>query len=130
MDIVLPAPLIQSIAQPQETVFAQTVFSPINGESVHANAEPMRDTTLLLKAAHASLDWEESMVPVKFALLDQPQLPMDQDVQVARPIKSLSMVNASANKDSLITLLEFVQPVLHYLMDSLSMEFVQFAQEI
>lgn len=52
------------------------------------------------------------MVLVKFAQLDQPQLLMDQDAQAARPIKSLSMVNVFVNKDSLITLLEFVQFVL------------------
>jgi hypothetical protein len=55
---------------------------------------------------------------------------MDQDAQAARPIKFLSMVNVFVNKDSLITLLEFVLLVFHYLMDSLSMESALFAQEI
>lgn len=130
MDIVLLAQLMLSITQLQETVYAQVVSSPINGESVHANVVPMRNITLLLKLAHVSLDWEESMVLVKFAQLDQPQLLMDQDAQAARPIKSLSMVNVFVNKDSLITLLEFVQFVLLYLMDLLSMESALFAQEI
>lgn len=129
MDIVLLAQSMLFITQLQETVYAQVVSSPINGESVHANVEPMRNITLLLKLAHVSLDWEESMVLVKFAQLDQPQLLMDQDAQVARPIKSLSMVNVFVNKDSLITLLEFAQFVLLYPMDLLSMESALFAQE-
>lgn len=112
MDIALLAQSMLSITQLQETVYAQVVSSPINGEFVHANVVPMRNITLLLKLAHVSLDWEESMVLVKFAQLDQPQLLMDQDAQVARPIKSLSMVNVFVNKDSLIILLEFVQFVL------------------
>lgn len=130
MDIVLLALLMPSITQLQGIVYAQTVSSPINGESAHANVELMRNTTLLLKLAHVSLDWEESMVLAKFAQLVQPQLLMDQDAQAARLIKFLSMVNVSVNKDSLITLLEFVLLVLHYLMDSLSMESALFAQEI
>lgn len=130
MDIVLLAQSMLFITQLQETVYAQVVSSPINGESVHANVEPMRNITLLLKLAHVSLDWEESMVLVKFAQLDQPQLLMDQDAQAARPTKSLSMVNVFVNKDSLITLLEFAQFVLLYPMDLLSMESALFAQEI
>jgi len=130
MDIVLLALLMLSITQLQGTAYAQTVSLPINGESAHANVELMKNTTLLLKLAHVSLDWEESMVLAKFAQLVQPQLLMDQDAQAARPIKFLSMENVSVNKDSLITLLEFVLLVLHYLMDSLSMEFALFAQEI
>ena len=130
MDTVLLALLMPSITQLQGTVYAQTVSSPINGESALANVELMRNITLLHKLAHVSLDWEESMVLVKFAQLVQHQPLMDQDAQAARPIKFLSMVNVSVNKDSLITLLEFVLLVLHYLMDSLSMEFVLFAQEI
>lgn len=129
MDIALLAQSMLSITQLQETVYAQVVSSPINGESVHANVEPMRNITLLLKLARVSLDWEESTVLVKFAQLDQPQLLMDQDAQVARPIKSLSMVNVFVNKDSLITLLEFAQFVLLYPMDLLSMESALFAQE-
>lgn len=70
------------------------------------------------------------MVLVKFAQLDQPQLLMDQDAQVARPIKSLSMVNVFVNKDSLITLLVYVQFVLLYPMGLSSMESALFAQEI
>jgi hypothetical protein len=130
MDTVLLALLMPSITQLQGTVYAQMVSSPINGESALANVELMRNTTLLLKLAHVSLDWEESMVLAKFAQLVQPQLLMDQDAQAARPIKFLSMVNVSVNKDSLITLLEFVLLVLHYLMDSLSMESALFVQEI
>lgn len=130
MDTVLLALLMPSITQLQETVYAQTVSSPINGESALANVELMRNTTLPLKLAHVSLDWEESMVLAKFAQLVQHQLLMDQDAQAARPIKFLSMANVFVNKDSLITLLEFVLLVLHYLMDSLSMEFALFAQEI
>lgn len=130
MDTVLLALLMPSITQLQGTAYAQTVSSPINGESALANVELMRNITLLLKLAHVSLDWEESMVLAKFAQLVQPQLLMDQDAQAARPIKFLSMVNVSVNKDSLITLLEFVLLVLHYLMDSLSMESALFAQEI
>ena len=130
MDTVLLALLMPSITQLQGTAYAQTVSLPINGESALANVELMRNITLLHKLAHVSLDWEESMVLVKFAQLVQHQPLMDQDAQAARPIKFLSMVNVSVNKDSLITLLEFVLLVLHYLMDSLSMEFALFAQEI
>ena len=130
MDTVLLALLMPSITQLQGTVYAQTVTSPINGESALANVELMRNTTLLLKLVHVSLDWEESMVLAKFAQLVQPQLLMDQDAQAAKPIKFLSMENVFVNKDSLITLLEFVLLVLHYLMDSLSMESALFAQEI
>ena len=130
MDIVLLALLMLSITQLQGTAYAQTVSLPINGESALANVELMRNITLLHKLAHVSLDWEESMVLVKFAQLVQHQPLMDQDAQAARPIKFLSMENVSVNKDSLITLLEFVLLVLHYLMDSLSMEFALFAQEI
>ena len=129
MDIALHALLMQSITQLPRIVYAQMVSSLINGESAHANVEPMRNTTLLPKLAHAFPDWEESMVLVKYAHLDQPQLLMDQDVQAARPIRFLSIVIVFVNKDSLITLLEFVQFVLHYPMDSLSMEFALFAQE-
>lgn len=130
MGTVLLALLMPSITQLQGTVYAQTVSSPINGESAHENVELMRSITLLPKLAHVSLDWEESMVLAKFAQLVQPQLLMDQDAQAAKPIKFLSMENVFVNKDSLITLLEFVLLVLHYLMDSLSMESALFAQEI
>lgn len=130
MDTVLLALLMPSITQLQGTVYAQTVSSPINGESALANAELMRNITLLPKLAHVSLDWEESMVLAKFAQLVQPQPLMDQDAQAAKSIKFLLMANVFVNKDSLITLLEFVLFVLHYLMDSLSMESALFAQEI
>ena len=130
MDTVLLALLMPSITQLQETVYAQTVSSPINGESAHANVELMRSITLLLKLAHVSLDWEESMVLAKFAQLVQPQPLMDQDAQAAKSIKFLLMANVFVNKDSLITLLEFVLLVFHYLMDSLSMESALFVQEI
>ena len=130
MGTVLLALLMPSITQLQGTVYAQTVSSPINGESAHENVELMRSITLLPKLAHVSLDWEESMVLAKFAQLVQHQLLMDQDAQAAKPIKFLSMENVFVNKDSLITLLEFVLLVLHYLMDSLSMESALFAQEI
>jgi len=87
MDIVLHALLMQNITQLQKIVSARVVSSLINGEFALANAEPMSNIILRPKLVHAFLDWEESMVHVKSALLDQLQLLMDQGAPVARPTK-------------------------------------------
>lgn len=67
---------------------------------------------------------------VKSALLDQPQLLMGQDAQIARSTKFLLMELAFASKDLLTTLLEYVLLVTPFQMDSLSMVSVPFALEI
>lgn len=118
MDTVLLALLMQFITQLQGTAFAQMVSSLINGEYAHENVELMNNIILLLKLVHVYLDWEESMVHVKFARQGQLQLLMDQDVQIAKLIKSLLMVFVFVNRDSPSTQLEYALLALPYRMDS------------
>lgn len=118
MDTVLLALSMQSITQLQGTAFAQMVSSLINGEYAHENVELMNNIILLLKLVHAYLDWEESMVHVKFAHQGQLQLLMDQDAQIAKLIKSLLTVFAFVNRDSPSTQLEYALLALLYRMDS------------
>lgn len=56
MDIVSLALSTQSTIQLLRAVFVQMASLLINGESAHANAEPMRNTMLLPKFVHAFLD--------------------------------------------------------------------------
>jgi hypothetical protein len=100
----------------------------INGESAVKSAEQMKFITVQLKPAHVLLASEKSMEPVKFAQQDQlPQTMEDQLAQPAVLIKFSSKEAVSASKDTLITQPMFAPHALHYQMDSLLMEFVQFA---
>jgi hypothetical protein len=118
MDTVLLALLMQFITQLQGIAFAQMVSSLINGEYAHENVELMNNIIILLKLVHVYLDWEESTVHVKFVPQDQLQVPMDQDVQVAKLIKSLLTVFVFVNRDSPSTQLEYALLALLYRMDS------------
>jgi hypothetical protein len=117
MDTALHALLMQYITQLQGIAFAQMVSSLINGEYAHGNVELMNNIILLLKLVHVYLDWEESMVHVKFVPQDRLQLPMDQDVQIAKLIKSLLTMFVFVNRDLPSTQLEYAILALPYRMD-------------